>query len=435
MLGIQDTPGAAIRRSDVALLSRIKHSAAVVADVLAEAAAQRVAGLRPRVRAEPDMASQVHPELPPDLLVVFKAVQRGIGEHVEVPVLEQLLAQQLPVLVLAWVRVRHRRPQRTEHARRVRCEALCRADHLVKGDCFTHAPRTRLLPARQIGHQIVKGANHLKAPHRILPPRHPGQLIEERPVPVLGDRPVAVAPQIIGSLVRQRHPCRVQQRRTPRRQHRTRPILSGLRGSRKQRGEVRIGVEPDLIGHASDLHPRHRLDQPYRVQCPQQRLLHPDVAVREPRACGHQLGCVLTDRVGVGDHHDGADLDHGPHRSQVAHHSAVTGHPGTVTHAGRAIGAGTDPGAGGWNPSLPTTVRDRKKAAENDQRILAWTRFRQNFPSASHHGPKTPTARSHNVRTRRSEGVRTGAPVVAAYEPLRNRHDLCTPAPRGWKRR
>ena len=37
MLGIQDTPGAPIRRSDVALLSRIKHSAAVVADVLAEA--------------------------------------------------------------------------------------------------------------------------------------------------------------------------------------------------------------------------------------------------------------------------------------------------------------------------------------------------------------------------------------------------------------
>ena len=37
MLGIQDTPGAAIRRSDVALLSRIKHSAAVVADVLADA--------------------------------------------------------------------------------------------------------------------------------------------------------------------------------------------------------------------------------------------------------------------------------------------------------------------------------------------------------------------------------------------------------------
>jgi hypothetical protein len=37
MLGIQDTPGAAIRRSDVALLSQIKHSAAVVADVLAEA--------------------------------------------------------------------------------------------------------------------------------------------------------------------------------------------------------------------------------------------------------------------------------------------------------------------------------------------------------------------------------------------------------------
>jgi hypothetical protein len=37
MLGIQDTPGAPIRRSDVALLSQIKHSAAVVADVLAEA--------------------------------------------------------------------------------------------------------------------------------------------------------------------------------------------------------------------------------------------------------------------------------------------------------------------------------------------------------------------------------------------------------------
>ena len=37
MLGIQETPGAAIRRSDVTLLSRIKYSAAVVADVLAEA--------------------------------------------------------------------------------------------------------------------------------------------------------------------------------------------------------------------------------------------------------------------------------------------------------------------------------------------------------------------------------------------------------------
>lgn len=37
MLAIQDTPGAAIRRSDVALLSTIKHSAAVVADVLGEA--------------------------------------------------------------------------------------------------------------------------------------------------------------------------------------------------------------------------------------------------------------------------------------------------------------------------------------------------------------------------------------------------------------
>jgi hypothetical protein len=37
MLGLQDTPGAAIRRSDVALLSQLKHSAAVVAEVLAEA--------------------------------------------------------------------------------------------------------------------------------------------------------------------------------------------------------------------------------------------------------------------------------------------------------------------------------------------------------------------------------------------------------------
>lgn len=35
LLGFQDTPGGLIRRSDVALLSRIKHSAAVVADVLA----------------------------------------------------------------------------------------------------------------------------------------------------------------------------------------------------------------------------------------------------------------------------------------------------------------------------------------------------------------------------------------------------------------
>jgi hypothetical protein len=37
MPAIQDIPGAAIRRSDVALLSAIKHSAAVVADVLAQA--------------------------------------------------------------------------------------------------------------------------------------------------------------------------------------------------------------------------------------------------------------------------------------------------------------------------------------------------------------------------------------------------------------
>jgi hypothetical protein len=37
LLGIQDTPGAAIRRSDVMLLTRIKRSAAVVADVLAAA--------------------------------------------------------------------------------------------------------------------------------------------------------------------------------------------------------------------------------------------------------------------------------------------------------------------------------------------------------------------------------------------------------------
>lgn len=37
MLGIQDTPGAAVRRSDVALLSQIKHSAAMVANVLAAA--------------------------------------------------------------------------------------------------------------------------------------------------------------------------------------------------------------------------------------------------------------------------------------------------------------------------------------------------------------------------------------------------------------
>lgn len=37
MLGIQDTPGAAIRRSDVLQLSRIKHSAATVAEVIAAA--------------------------------------------------------------------------------------------------------------------------------------------------------------------------------------------------------------------------------------------------------------------------------------------------------------------------------------------------------------------------------------------------------------
>jgi integrase len=37
MLGIQDTPGAPVQRIDVALMSRIKHSAAVVADVLVEA--------------------------------------------------------------------------------------------------------------------------------------------------------------------------------------------------------------------------------------------------------------------------------------------------------------------------------------------------------------------------------------------------------------
>ena len=37
MLGIQDTPGALIRRSDVMLLTRIKHSAAAVTEVIAAA--------------------------------------------------------------------------------------------------------------------------------------------------------------------------------------------------------------------------------------------------------------------------------------------------------------------------------------------------------------------------------------------------------------
>jgi len=37
MLGIQDTPGAPIRRSDIMLLTRIKHSAAAVAEVIAAA--------------------------------------------------------------------------------------------------------------------------------------------------------------------------------------------------------------------------------------------------------------------------------------------------------------------------------------------------------------------------------------------------------------
>jgi hypothetical protein len=66
LLGIQETPGAPIRRSDVALLSRIKHSAAVVADVLAEAGmleedrepavvrwfTNATSGLPPRMREE-----------------------------------------------------------------------------------------------------------------------------------------------------------------------------------------------------------------------------------------------------------------------------------------------------------------------------------------------------------------------------------------------
>ena len=37
MLGIQDTPGAPIRRSDILLLTRIKHSAAAVTEVIAAA--------------------------------------------------------------------------------------------------------------------------------------------------------------------------------------------------------------------------------------------------------------------------------------------------------------------------------------------------------------------------------------------------------------
>lgn len=48
LLGIQETPGAAIRRSDVALLSRIKHSASVVARVL-EAAGMLVEDRQPAV--------------------------------------------------------------------------------------------------------------------------------------------------------------------------------------------------------------------------------------------------------------------------------------------------------------------------------------------------------------------------------------------------
>ena len=37
MLGTQDTPGAFIRRNDVMLLTRIKHSAATVTEVVAAA--------------------------------------------------------------------------------------------------------------------------------------------------------------------------------------------------------------------------------------------------------------------------------------------------------------------------------------------------------------------------------------------------------------
>jgi hypothetical protein len=50
-------------------------------------------------------------------------------------------------------------------------------------------------------------------------------------------------------------------------------------------------------------------------------------------------------------------------------------------------------------------------------------------------GPEDQTGRSPLKENAQATTMITGAPVVPAYEPLRNRHDLRTPAPRGWKRR
>lgn len=77
MLGIQDTPGAPIRRSDVALLSRIKHSAAVVADVLAEAGMLEEDRVPPAVRWFNAAITGLPEPMKQELVVWFDVMRNG----------------------------------------------------------------------------------------------------------------------------------------------------------------------------------------------------------------------------------------------------------------------------------------------------------------------------------------------------------------------
>jgi hypothetical protein len=77
MLGLQDTPGAPIRRSDVALLSRIKHSAAVVTDVLAAAGMLEDDRVPPIERWFPLQIGDLPAPMREELAVWFQVARAG----------------------------------------------------------------------------------------------------------------------------------------------------------------------------------------------------------------------------------------------------------------------------------------------------------------------------------------------------------------------
>lgn len=77
LLALQDTPGAAIRRSDVALLSRIDLSAAVVADVLAQAGMLHEDRLAPIERWFPLQINALPAPMRAELTAWFDTMRHG----------------------------------------------------------------------------------------------------------------------------------------------------------------------------------------------------------------------------------------------------------------------------------------------------------------------------------------------------------------------